>query len=119
MAFYAIWSCFYDKNTFMIHGKGIILIKNGKRVVILTIAYIIAFQIFEMKEQTNINRVYYICASITLFITFITIASFVAITRLLIFHVKLSKSVCNFFSYLFMIYKKKRLNLYPSNPNLL
>jgi hypothetical protein len=55
----------------------------------------IAFQLFELKEETtNIDRVYYICAAVSLFITLIVVVSFVAITRLLVFHIKLGKCVC-------------------------
>lgn len=42
-------------------------------------------------EEINMNHIYYTSAAITIFITLVALISFVSITRLLIFHIKLGK----------------------------
>ncbi|KAL9554589.1 hypothetical protein PS6_003334 [Mucor atramentarius] len=71
IALWITWSCFYDRNSFMVNG----------------------FFDADLKqyEEINMNHIYYTSAAITIFITLVALISFVSITRLLIFHIKLGK----------------------------
>ncbi|KAL7311916.1 hypothetical protein PS15m_009626 [Mucor circinelloides] len=73
IALWITWSCFYDRNSFMVNALG--------------------FFDADLKqyEEINMNHIYYTSAAITIFITLVALISFVSITRLLIFHIKLAK----------------------------
>ncbi|KAI9487557.1 MAG: DHHC palmitoyltransferase-domain-containing protein [Benjaminiella poitrasii] len=70
IALSVLWSSIYDKNVFMIH----------------------AFELFSVENQlSDIDRLYFLCVSFTVFIALIALISFISITRLLVFHIKLTK----------------------------
>lgn len=71
-----------------------------------------AFEFFKVKNYNiDINRMYYISAAVTVLITILIVVSFIAITRLLVFHIKLGKCKNDSnLSYLFFL-----TQLYPSS----
>ncbi|OAD05745.1 hypothetical protein MUCCIDRAFT_106302 [Mucor lusitanicus CBS 277.49] len=73
IALWITWSCFYDKHSFMVNALSFFDV-DSKHV-----------------EDINLNRIYHTSAAITMFITLIALISFVSITRLLVFHIKLAK----------------------------
>ncbi|KAI8082523.1 DHHC palmitoyltransferase-domain-containing protein [Gilbertella persicaria] len=72
VAFYVCWSIFYDPSVFKLNA--IALLSFGSM----------------HPQSDNLDLEYHICAAIALFITLIAFISFVSITRLLIFHIKLA-----------------------------
>ncbi|KAI8887532.1 zf-DHHC-domain-containing protein [Backusella circina FSU 941] len=81
LALYVSYICFYQKNIYLTY----------------------ALQLFGTEKQylvSNSDKTYYICSVLTLVITFVALMSLVAITRLLIFHIKLAYYNINTIEYL-------------------